>query len=256
MRLCLFSDIHANLFALEACLSHAKNQGISQYAFLGDYIGYGAQPKEVMDIVMSMVADGAFAIKGNHDELTPNLLSAPKIMKENKTMGSLSSIWSFDQLSKNQKKFLDKLPLTKKWEDLLLVHASADSPAKWRYVDSLLNAKFCMEAAIKDFGISHVFVGHYHGQKLYYQGRGQDLMTFIPTPDIPLPCPLYRKWIATVGSVGQPRDGDPRAMYAIYDQKLEKLIFHRVHYDYEAAAKTIRLAGLPQFFADRLEVGR
>jgi diadenosine tetraphosphatase ApaH/serine/threonine PP2A family protein phosphatase len=100
-----------------------------------------------------------------------------------------------------------------------------------------------------------VFGGHVHQQTLYYRGAGRALMRFEPTPGVALPLPRHRLWLATIGSVGQPRDGDPRAMYAIFDTDLAQLSFHRVAYDHPAAAAAIRRAGLPEFFAERLGAG-
>jgi diadenosine tetraphosphatase ApaH/serine/threonine PP2A family protein phosphatase len=109
---------------------------------------------------------------------------------------------------------------------------------------------------VDGFALQHVMVGHVHHQTLYYQGAGRDLMPFKPTPGVAVPVPRLRACVATVGSVGQPRDGDPRAMYAIYDLSAGRLTFHRVPYDHAAAAQAIRQAGLPEYFAHRLETGR
>jgi diadenosine tetraphosphatase ApaH/serine/threonine PP2A family protein phosphatase len=95
-----------------------------------------------------------------------------------------------------------------------------------------------------------------HQQTLYYKGSGRGLMAFKPTPGVPIPTPGHRQWIATVGSVGQPRDGKPLAMYALFDLAQSRLTFHRVAYDHAAAAAAVRRAGLPEYFAQRLEEGR
>jgi diadenosine tetraphosphatase ApaH/serine/threonine PP2A family protein phosphatase len=139
---------------------------------------------------------------------------------------------------------------------MLLVHASAHQPKDWRYIDNERNAQQCLDAAGKEQATSHVFVGHVHHQSLYYQGTGRGLMSFTPTPGVPVPVMRHRSWIATVGSVGQPRDGDTRAMYAIYDDVDSRITFHRVAYDHAAAANAVRRAGLPEYFASRLEEGR
>jgi len=139
---------------------------------------------------------------------------------------------------------------------MLMVHASAHHPKEWRYVDNERAARQCLDAASQGDNSTHVFVGHVHEQTLYYQGSGQSLMPFTPTAGVPVPLPRHRSWVATVGSVGQPRDGDPRAMYAIYDDATGRLTFHRVPYDHSAAAAAIRKAGLPEYFAARLEEGR
>jgi diadenosine tetraphosphatase ApaH/serine/threonine PP2A family protein phosphatase len=104
--------------------------------------------------------------------------------------------------------------------------------------------------------VHYVFGGHVHHQSLYYRGTGRQLMAFKPTAGVSIPTPKHRQWIATIGSVGQPRDGNPRAMYAVFDSTLAKLTFHRVAYDHRAAAQAVRQAGLPEFFAQRLETGQ
>ena len=99
-------------------------------------------------------------------------------------------------------------------------------------------------------------VGHVHQQTVYYRGTGHSMMRFEPTAGVPVPMPSHRRWVATVGSVGQPRDHKPNAMYAIYDEAAGRMTFHRVSYDHQAAAAAIREAGLPEFFAERLALGR
>jgi diadenosine tetraphosphatase ApaH/serine/threonine PP2A family protein phosphatase len=95
-----------------------------------------------------------------------------------------------------------------------------------------------------------------HLQTLYYSGADGTLMKFEPTAEVAVPVPRHRHWLATIGSVGQPRDGNPKAMYALFDTEQALLTFHRVPYDHRAAAMAIRQAGLPGYFADRLELGR
>jgi len=104
--------------------------------------------------------------------------------------------------------------------------------------------------------VHYVFGGHVHQQTLYYKGSGRGLMAFKPTAGVPIPTPSHRQWIATVGSVGQPRDGRTDAMYALFDDVAQQLTFHRVPYDVPSAAGAIRATPLPPFFADRLEQGR
>ena len=255
MRLALLSDLHANWQALSACLAHAQAQGVDRYAFLGDLVGYGADPVPVVEQVMALHAQGALVLQGNHDAMA---VTPPQ---GDVSMGSSTANWTHQQLSTEQRAFLAALPLTESLEHLLLVHASADKPEAWRYVDSERTATVCLDAARArgtQGGVAknHIVVGHVHHQTLYYQGAGRDLMPFKPTVGVGVPVPRLRACVATVGSVGQPRDGDPRAMYAIYDLTAGRLTFHRVAYDCAAAAAAIRQAGLPEFFAQRLETGR
>ena len=250
MKLALFSDIHANLQALQACLEHAQQEGASQYAVLGDLVGYGGDPVAVMDRVMHMAQAGAVVVQGNHDEMA---LAPPA---ENTRMGEATAAWTHAQLNTEHLQFLTSLPLTARIETCFLVHASADAPQKWRYVEDQRSALASLDAASAQADVRYVLGGHVHHQTLYYKGSGQGLMAFKPTPGVPIPTPSHRQWIATVGSVGQPRDGKPLAMYALFDLAHSRLTFHRVAYDHAAAAAAVRRAGLPEYFAQRLEEGR
>lgn len=250
MRLALFSDIHANLQALEACLEHARVQGARQLAFLGDLVGYGAQPAPVVQRVMELAAQGAFVLKGNHDEL------AVRPPAENKSMGDSTALWTHDQLADEHRAFLDALPLMVRHERVLLVHASVDAPELWRYVYDAPMAEISLDAASAQEGVRYVFGGHVHRQSLYFRGADGRLIPFVPTAGVAVPVSPHRHWLATIGSVGQPRDGSPKAMYALFDSTRAQLTFHRVAYDHQAAVAAIRRAGLSEFLASRLELGR
>lgn len=254
MRLALLSDLHANWQALFACLTHAKAQGVEKYAFLGDLVGYGADPVRVLDQVMTLHAQGAEVIQGNHDAMA---VSPPM---GDPSLGASTAVWTHNQLRHEQRSFLAGLPLTSTVHHVLLAHASADKPTAWHYVDGERAARACLEAAqangLGGGSAMHVMLGHVHHQSLYYQGAGHGLMLFKPTPGVGVPLPRSRGCVATVGAVGQPRDGDPRAMYAMYDMTAARLVFHRVSYDHIAAAQAIRQAALPEYFAHRLETGR
>jgi len=250
MKLALLSDIHANLQALEACLAHAQGQGAQQLALLGDFVGYGADPVAVMQRVMRLAEQGAWVIRGNHDDMA---LHPPA---EIKTIGDSTAQWTHEQLDAEQQDFLAALPLTIRREAMLLVHASAEAPERWRYVYDSRGAAMSLDAVRDMAEVRYVFGGHVHMQTLYYQGSTGGLMKFEPTAGVAVPVPRHRHWLATVGSVGQPRDGNPKAMYALFDSERAQLTFHRVDYDHHAAAAAIRRAGLPEYFAGRLEQGR
>ena len=253
MKLALISDIHANWQALQACLAHARQQGVDQLAFLGDLVGYGADPVAVLDEVMTQVAQGAWVLRGNHDEMA---LNPPASLAADASVGAQGAAWTHAQLGAAHRASLADLPLTVSGDGFLLVHASADRPASWRYVDGEGAAGRCLDQALAQQQGPHVLVGHVHHQTLYYQGAGRNLMRFEPTPGIPVPTPLRRPMVACVGSCGQPRDGDPRAMYAVYDRTLQKMTFHRVPYNHAEASAAIRRVDLPEYFAQRLELGR
>lgn len=250
MKLALLSDIHGNLQALQACLVHARAQGAEQLAFLGDLVGYGADPAAVVQEVMALAAEGALVLRGNHDEMA---VRPPPVTR---SLGDATAQWTHEQLDERQLGFLATLPLSAQQDRVLLVHASADAPELWHYVYEPQAASRSMNAAVALPQVRYVFGGHVHLQTLYYRGVDDKLLKFQPTPGVAVPVPAHRHWLATVGSVGQPRDGSPRAMYALLDPVQGQLTFHRVAYDHEAAAEAIRRAGLPEFFAERLELGR
>jgi diadenosine tetraphosphatase ApaH/serine/threonine PP2A family protein phosphatase len=250
MRLALMSDIHGNIDALQACLAHAQGQSVDRYAFLGDLVGYGPRPAPVMERIMEMAEQGAIVLQGNHDVLAVN---PPESVMKNEDAGAS---WTHNQLSPAQREFITGLPLSARWESALLVHASAQDPKRWTYVVDARTAQLSLDSATQDNSITHVFGGHVHLQTLYYRGAGRNLMPFTPSVGVPVPVPKHRQWLATIGSVGQPRDGNPRAMYAIFDSKAMTLTFQRVPYDHLAVARAAREVGLPEFFAARLEIGR
>ncbi len=250
MKLALLSDIHSNIQAFDACLAHAREQGAQQFALLGDLVGYGADPVAVVERARTLATEGAILIKGNHDEMAVQ----PMAIVEN--IGDSTAAWTHEQLSDEQRDFLDRLPLTHQEGPLLLVHASADHPELWRYAHNERTAAASLNAAALGTTVRYVFCGHVHLQTLYYRGTGAGLMKFLPTPGVAVPVPIHRYWLATIGSVGQPRDGNTQAMYAIFDDVALKLTFHRVTYDHPAAAAAIRTAGLPEYFAERLGEGR
>ncbi|MDO8448147.1 MAG: metallophosphoesterase family protein [Rhodoferax sp.] len=250
MKLALLSDIHANVQAFDACLAHARALGAEQYALLGDLVGYGADPAAVVERAQDLAEGGALLIKGNHDAMA--VLPPADV----NTVGESTAAWTHAQLDASQRQFLDGLPLTLQQRTILLVHASVDDPGLWRYVYDQRAATASLDAAATLPEVRYVFGGHVHMQSLYYRGAGAGLMKFMPTPGVAVPVPRHRHWLATIGSVGQPRDGNPQAMYALFDTDKLQLAFQRVSYDHQAAATAIRQAGLPAFFADRLELGR
>ncbi len=255
MKLAVLSDVHANLQALDACLAHATLHGANQIAVLGDLVGYGGDPVAVVQRVMTLAAQGAWLVKGNHDQMA---VTPPAQVQ---TVGESTAQWTHDQLSASELSFCDQLPLTRQEGEVFLVHASAHAPQAWHYVYDASAAQRSLDA-LRDSGkpthaeVRYVLGGHVHSQALYYSGAGaSSLMPFNPTAGVAVPVPRHRRWVATVGSVGQPRDGNPLAMYALLDTTARLLTFHRVPYDIEAAAAAIRRAGLPVFFAERLEAG-
>ena len=246
MKLALLADIHSNLEALSACLEHAQAQGAQRFAFLGDLVGYGADPGAVIDLIAQHAERGAVAVLGNHDAAVLGRPIDPM------TASAQAAIdWTRTRLTARQRAFLDALPLLVREDDCVFVHASAHGPEQWDYITGEVQAQASMRAA----KATYIFCGHVHKQVLYYIGAGGRPIPFEPVPGSPIPIGRHRRWLAIVGSAGQPRDGNPDACYALADLERARMTFFRVPYDYAAAAKKIRAAGLPERLAWRLEHG-
>lgn len=247
MKLALISDVHANLEALRACLDHARAQGAERLAFLGDLVGYGADPGPVVDVVRREVEQGALAVMGNHDEAAAG--GAADTMHQ---AAERAIAWTRERLSGPQRDFLAALPLTVREDRLFLVHASPEHPREWIYVTDPARAAAALE---RSDPAPWVFCGHVHEPVLYTQGSAARPVAFRPVTGVAIPVPAHRRWLAVVGSTGQPRDGNTAACYAMLDTGRPALTFHRVPYDWRAAAAKIRAAGLPESLARRLERG-
>lgn len=247
MKLALLTDLHANREAFEACLGAAASCGATDYAVLGDLVGYGADPAWVVDRVRALARDGAIVLKGNHDE---SAVQGPRPTMVDDARRVIA--WTRARLDADQLAFLDALPLTVERDGCGFAHANTWAPAGWEYVTSRHDAVRCLQAT----AARHVFIGHVHEPRLYHLAGTGKSGDFVPVPDVEIPVPAHRQWLVLPGSVGQPRDGDPAACWALYDTDTRSLCFHRVPYDHETAAAKVREAGLPGRLADRLIEGR
>ena len=245
MRTALLSDIHGNLHALEACLDDARRRGIDRIIFLGDYVGYGADAEAVVQRIAVEVAGGAIAIRGNHDEA---IEGDDRYMNETARHAIAHARAT---LSESGRRFLRELPYVHGERHATYAHASAAQPERYPYIDSPAAAAQCATAA----GTPLSFCGHVHDQRLYFAARAERMTLFRPHPARPVPTPLHRRWVAIIGSVGQPRDRNPLAGYALWDDVRCNLLFLRVAYDHRAAAQRIREVGLPPSLAVRVEQG-
>jgi diadenosine tetraphosphatase ApaH/serine/threonine PP2A family protein phosphatase len=245
MRIALMTDIHGNREALEACLDHAAQNGVGRYVFLGDYAGYGADPGWVIDTVQAHVERGAAAVLGNHDAA---VLTDSEDMND---AAAAAIAWTRTQLDARQRAFLAGLPLAIEEKDRLYVHASGFEPDQWHYVDELYAAAKSLMAT----RAHATFCGHTHVPALFHMSMTGKFASFDPVDRVDIPLTRQRRWLAVIGSVGQPRDRDPAACYAVLDDERDLLTYVRVPYDIETAAKKIRAAGLPLSLSARLFEG-
>ncbi len=235
----LLADIHANIEALDACLKHAGQSGATRYAFLGDLVGYGADPQRVVETVMRYQSGGALVVQGNHD--------AAVVTREGGMSDQAAEArdWTRDALDRLAKDWLGSLPVCVREDTLCFVHASAATPHRWEYVEDAARAWKSIQAA----GTTYTFSGHVHHQALYFESTMGKVARFVPVPGSAVPVPDHRRWLTIAGSAGQPRDGNPAAAYALFDEVHKTITFHRVPYDHLTAARKIHAAGLPDLLA-------
>lgn len=246
MKLALITDIHANREAFEACLEDSRRHAADNYALLGDFVGYGADPAWVVDQAVELVAAGAIVVRGNHDKA---VVDGPREGMHADARRVIE--WTRAALDEVQIGFLSRLPYTVERHGCLFVHANAYAPAEWEYVTGRLEAVRSMNAT----HTRYTFAGHVHEPQLYNLSGLGKIADFTPTPGVTIPLPPHRQWFVLPGSAGQPRDGNPAACWAMFDTDRAELTFHRVPYDHDAAARKIAAAGLPARLAERLKEG-
>lgn len=246
MRLAIFADIHANRQAFEACLDAARAKGAERMVCLGDIVGYGADPEWAADTVMELAAAGAPVVLGNHD----NAIATNAESMNAEAQAAIE--WTRGRLSVPQRQFLGRLPYTVAEETRLYVHSEASSPPRWRYVRDAADAGRSMIATS-----AHVtFCGHIHRPALYSMSATAKMTSFVPVTGVPVQLLRGRQWLAVLGSVGQPRDGNPAASFVMFDTDKCEITWCRAPYDVQEAAGRIVANGLPIWLAERLFMGR
>ncbi len=240
MRIALFGDIHANLEALESVLADAAAQGVTDYVCTGDVVGYNADPVACLEIVREMDCP---TVKGNHDEDA----SGSHSLDSMNPIAAAALEWTRSQLSDEQRQWLRRLRMVRQVSDFTVVHSTLDQPSNWNYVTNRFDAM-----ANFSYQFTQVcFNGHTHVPRVYVK---TDKVQEIPADSILIE--NGAKYFINIGSVGQPRDGDWRAAYAIYDTEQKLVTIRRVEYDVATTQKKILDAGLPPMLAERIAEGR
>ena len=240
MRYAIFGDIHANLEALETVLYDASEQDCTDYVCIGDIVGYNANPVECLNKVRDM---GCPVVKGNHDEEA--IQNTP--LDGLNPLAKQAMEWTRAQLSEEDCQWLRDLKFVRQVRDFTIVHATLDTPSGWTYVTNKFDA-------MASFGYQFTqlcFYGHTHTPKIYQKAESVSMMDELETT-------LEKgiKYFINVGSVGQPRDGDWRSSYAVYDVESKTVKIRRLEYDIQKAQKKIIDAGLPEMLAHRLALGK
>lgn len=238
----ILGDIHANREALEAVLADAEEQGVERFACVGDVVGYNADPNWCLAKVRE-IADGE-VVRGNHD----HYCSHDEDLTGFHPLAAAVVKWTRERLSDEEKAWLRALPYEKETETFRMVHGTLDMPEQWGYVFDKLQADASMGYQFN----SVCFFGHTHLPLGFEKAGGQLRGGLYARLNIV----AGRKYFINVGSVGQPRDGDWRAAYAIYDMAKNQVELRRVEYDLKTAQEKIRAAGFPPRAAERLAQGR
>ncbi len=232
MRFAIISDIHSNLEALTRALELIDEESIRDVVCLGDIVGYGANPNECVDLVRSRCR---IALRGNHDSAAVDFSVAESFTKN----ARIAAEWTGQELSDSNKKYLEGLPYTHRMDDILFVHSSPYEPEGWYYVLSEED----LEAAFQSFTERVCFIGHSHFPGIFSEDGPVSAVT------------RSQRYVINVGSVGQPRDGNSRLSFGIFDTDTWTYRNVRGEYPIHAAAEKILRAGLPRALADRLMLG-
>jgi len=240
MRYAIIADIHGNLDALEAVVKDIEGEGVDETLCLGDLIGYGAEPGGCIKLAKSVSEK---IVVGNHDAAVTGGLS----LRWFNDFARQALVWASGVLSAAELKFLSELPLVEKGEGWELVHSSLYKPESFPYMLTGLDAKQCFDLMSERV----CFAAHTHVPVIFVEN--EDKIGVIRDWEVELE--EGSRYIVNVGSVGQPRDRDSRAAYAIYDTEAEKVEIRRVSYDVGSAADKILKAELPELLAERLFEG-
>jgi diadenosine tetraphosphatase ApaH/serine/threonine PP2A family protein phosphatase len=236
----VIGDIHSNLEALDAVLQDAKECGVTSYVCVGDVVGYNANPSECLQKIKDL---GCIVVRGNHDHYCAH----DECLDDFHPLAARVVDWTRRQLSKEQLAFLKGLNFVRTVDGFTIVHSTLDMPDKWGYVFDTLEA----DANFNYQTTTVCFHGHTHVPVVYDKQIRVNCDNYEKVKVV-----VGKKYFVNVGSVGQPRDGDPRASYVVYDMKNREIELRRLKYDIGKAQEKIRKVGLPERCAARLEIGR
>jgi len=242
MKAGFFSDVHANWEALAACLQDFESSGLNKLFFMGDAVGYGADPNRAVEKIEDICE---IKILGNHDAAVTGRLS-PEYFNH---YARSSFYFTQETITPENMERLKKFTLSEVWQDFTLVHALPRDPESWEYISTLREA----EENFKYFDTRICLIGHSH-RPFIVEKEGNREAALITSQRLTIAenC----RYIINVGSVGQPRDGNPDACYLTYDSDSREICFRRIKYDIRIAQEKMKLAQIPDYLVERLSVGR
>jgi len=241
MKIALISDIHSNLEAFQAVMASLAGHDIEKVMFLGDIVGYGANPNECIDLLRS-VADCYIA--GNHDYAAVDKTDISYF----NPYAQEAVLWTQEVLTRENALFLSSLPLTDALYDFMIVHSTPLHPELWDYVVYVSDAHI----GFRNFTQQLCFIGHSHHPGIFVQDRAGRIFA---EDQLTIKVKEGNRYIINIGSVGQPRDGNPLSAYGLYDTETNEYRLIRVEYNIALTQQKILAAGLPRFLAERLSVG-
>ena len=242
MKFIIFSDIHSNLEAIQSFCSITESIYHDKKVCLGDIVGYNSDPNLVVKWVREEVD---LILAGNHDYCVLNRMNASYL----NPAAYQACAWTRSTLTKNNKEFLDTLPVEKEEDGIYWVHSSPFEPTEWHYVSTKQSA----EQNFNYFEQAICFLGHSHLPAIFEKNKNNEIYLHDASK---LELDSESRYIINVGSLGQPRDGNPDPVFVLYDSVSRIVEFHRFSYDLSSTQQKIRACGLPSYLADRLSNGQ
>ncbi len=242
MRYGFFSDVHANLEALKACIIDFRSEKLDKLYFLGDAVGYGPNPDECVKLINDIAE---VKLMGNHDYAALGLMETEYFNQ----YAAESMGWTKNSISKKTIEIMSDFELTHAIDRMLLVHSSPREPENWHYILDMEDA----EENFEFFTEKMCLLGHTHRPYIVYKSESGEAVL---SKEAEINIEEEHRYLVNIGSVGQPRDGDPRSCYLIYDSDTESIKLKRVQYDVKSTQKVMAKIGLPEYLIDRLAVGR
>ena len=236
MRIAILSDIHGNLEALTTNINYIEDDKIDEIYCLGDIVGYGSNPNECIENIDEKCKK---VVIGNHDHAVLGLTSTEYF----NDFAKISTFWTRNILTEQNRDYLASLEFTHIENDILLVHSTPSDPMMWHYILSEIDAR----QELNHFEQQVCFIGHSHFPIVFHSNGFSRKSKLTLEQDV--------RYIVNVGSVGQPRDGNPKTCFCIYDDESKEVEYIRLNYDIEKTKEKIIRAGLPVFLADRLTKG-